>query len=79
MKKERLAELHFLIPVIDQKRWLDREAEDFAVQKSEIDYVKWFDLDEAVAAVEQGTIPNCIFPEELGMVKKFVGQTGGGC
>ena len=57
--------------------WLDREAEDFAVQKSEIDYVKWFDLDEAVAAVEQGTIPNCIFPEELGMVKKFVGQTGG--
>ena len=33
----------------------------------------------AVAAVEQGTIPNCIFPEELGMVKKFVGQTGGGC
>ena len=35
--------------------------------------------DEAVAAVEQGTIPNCIFPEELGMVKKFVGQTGGGC
>ena len=38
-----------------------------------------FDLDEAVAAVEQGTIPNCIFPEELGMVKKFVGQTGGGC
>ena len=59
--------------------WLNREAEDFAVQKSEIDYVKWFDLDEAVAAVEQGTIPNCIFPEELGMVKKFVGQTGGGC
>ena len=59
--------------------WLDREAEDFAVQKSEIDYVKWFDLDEAVAAVEQGAIPNCIFPEELGMVKKFVGQTGGGC
>ena len=59
--------------------WLDREAEDFAVQKSEIDYVKWFDLDEAVAAVEQGTIPNCIFPEELGMVKKFVGQTVGGC
>ena len=29
-------------------------------------------LDEAIAAVEQGTVPNCIFPEELGMVKKFV-------
>ena len=49
------------------------------MQRSEIDYVKWFDLDEAVAAVEQGTIPNCIFPEEMGMVKKLVGQTGGGC
>ena len=52
--------------------WLDREAEDFAVQKSEIDYVKWFDLDEAIRAVDEGTIPNCIFPEELGMVKEFV-------
>ena len=57
--------------------WLDREAEDFAVQKSEIDYVKWFDLDEAVAAVEQGTIPNCIFPEELGMVREFVAGAKG--
>ena len=36
-------------------------------------------MGQAAAAVEQGTIPNCIFPEELGMVKKFVGQTGGGC
>ena len=54
--------------------WLDREAEDFTVQRSEIDYVKWFDLDEALRAVEQGTIPNCIMPEELGMVKQFVEQ-----
>ena len=42
------------------------------MQKSEIDYVKWFDLDEAIRAVDVGTIPNCIFPEELGMVKEFV-------
>ena len=56
--------------------WLDREAEDFAVQKSEIDYVKWFDLEEAMQAVRTGTIPNCIFLEELEMVKKFV--VGGG-
>ena len=59
--------------------WLDKEAEDFTVQRSEIDYVKWFDLDEAIRAVDEGTIPNCIFPEELGMVREFVGQTGGGC
>ena len=32
--------------------WLDKEAEDFTVQRSEIDYVKWFDLDEAIRAVE---------------------------
>ena len=52
--------------------WLDREAEDFAVQKSEIDYVKWFDLEEAIRAVDEGTIPNCIFLEELEMVRRFV-------
>lgn len=52
--------------------WLDREAEDFTVQKSEIDYVKWFDLDEAIEAVREGRIPNCIFEEELDMVRKFV-------
>ena len=52
--------------------WLDREAEDFAVQKSEIDYVKWFDLEEAMQAVRTGTIPNCIFLEELEMVRRFV-------
>lgn len=54
--------------------WLDREADDFTVQKSEIDYVKWFDLDEAVRAVAEHSIPNCIFPEELDMVKRFTGQ-----
>ena len=52
--------------------WLDKEAEDFTVQRSEIDYVKWFDLDEAIRAVDEGTIPNCIFPEELDMVREFV-------
>jgi len=57
--------------------WLDKEAEDFTVQRSEIDYVKWFDLDEAIRAVDEGTIPNCIFPEELGMVKEFVAGAKG--
>ena len=57
--------------------WLDKEAEDFTVQRSEIDYVKWFDLDEAIRAVDEGTIPNCIFPEELGMVREFVAGAKG--
>ena len=33
---------------------------------------EFHDLDEAIRAVDEGTIPNCIFPEELGMVKEFV-------
>ena len=57
--------------------WMDKEAEDFTVQRSEIDYVKWFDLDEAIRAVDEGTIPNCIFPEELAMVKEFVAGAKG--
>ena len=57
--------------------WLDKEAEDFNVQKSEIDYVKWFDLGEAIRAVDEGTIPNCIFPEELDMVREFVAGAKG--
>ena len=57
--------------------WLDKEAEDFTVQRSEIDYVKWFDLDEAIRAVDEGTIPNCIFPEELDMVREFVAGAKG--
>ena len=54
--------------------WCDREAEDFTVQKSEIDYVKWFALDEAVRAVAEHAIPNCIFPEELRMVQQFTAE-----
>ena len=47
------------------------------MQRSEIDYVKWFDLDEAIRAVDEGTIPNCIFPEELDMVRAFVAGAKG--
>lgn len=52
--------------------WLDRDAGDFTVQKEEIDYVRWFGLDEALQAVKSNTIPNCIYPEELEMVAKAV-------
>ena len=48
--------------------WLDKNAEDFTVQKEEIDYVRWFGLEEAIEAVKNNTIPNCIYLEELEMV-----------
>ena len=52
--------------------WLDKDAEDFTVQKEEIDYVRWFGLEEAIEAVKNDTIPNCIYLEELEMVQKAV-------
>ena len=52
--------------------WLDKDAEDFTVQKEEIDYVRWFGLEEAIEAVKNNTIPNCIYLEELEMVQKAV-------
>ena len=48
--------------------WLDKNAEDFTVQKEEIDYVRWFGLEEAIEAVKNNTIANCIYLEELEMV-----------
>ena len=49
--------------------WFDQEASDFRLQKEEIDAVRWMELDEALAAVKKKTIPNCIYPEELELVK----------
>ena len=54
--------------------WLDRDAESFTVQKEEIDYVRWFGLEEAIEAVKNNTIPNCIYLEELEMVAAAVFQ-----
>ena len=38
------------------------------MQKEEIDYVRWFGLEEAIEAVKNNTIPNCIYLEELEMM-----------
>ena len=48
--------------------WLDKDAEDFTVQKEEIDYVRWFGLEEAIEAVKNNTITNCIYLDDLEMV-----------
>ena len=48
--------------------FLDREEEEFTLQKSEVEAVEWFDLEECMRLVRENGIPHCIFPEELEMV-----------
>lgn len=50
----------------------DWEEGAFTVQAEEIDSVRWMDLEECMEAVEKNTIPNCIYPEELALVKAAV-------
>lgn len=50
--------------------WLDREAERFVLQREEVAAVCWSDYEECVAAVRENRIPNCIFLEELTMLKR---------
>ena len=52
--------------------WLDREESDFCLQREEIDAVRWMELDESIEAVKNNTIPNCIYLEELEMVKAAI-------
>ena len=49
--------------------WRDLDEKDFELQKEEIDSVRWMELDACMEAVKTGAIPNCIYPEELEMVK----------
>ncbi len=53
----------------------DREPSDFRLQREEIDSVRWMDLSECLKAVRAHTIPHCIYPEELEMVKAAVSGT----
>ncbi|MGM9605240.1 MAG: GNAT family N-acetyltransferase [Faecousia sp.] len=50
----------------------DREERDFVLQKEEIDSVRWMELEACIQAVKNNTIPHCIYPEELEMVRAAV-------
>lgn len=52
--------------------WLDREPEEFSLQESEVEAVAWFPFPECISLVEEGRIPNCIYPKELRMVEAGV-------
>lgn len=53
-----------------------RDQESFLIQKEEIDSTLWMDLDKCIEAVEAGTIPNCIYLEELRMVAQIAEKRG---
>lgn len=52
--------------------WLDKEPEEFLLQKEEVSAVRWFDFLDCIQQVEKNTIPHCIFMEELNMLAKAI-------
>lgn len=52
--------------------WLDRETEDFAIQKEEIDSVMWMEFRACKEAVVRMTIPNCIDIRELELIEQYL-------
>ena len=52
--------------------WVDREPEDFILQKEEVSEVKWFDFDDCMEQVRENRIPNCIFLSELELVREGI-------
>lgn len=54
--------------------WCDKSEEEFLLQEEEVSDVLWMGFDEAIAAVNGNTIPNCIYPSELLMVKQAIMQ-----
>ena len=52
--------------------WLDKEAEEFVVQKEEIDSDMWMEFNACKNAVLENTIPHCIDIEELHMLERFM-------
>ncbi len=47
----------------------DADEDAFVLQADEVAEVRWFDFEECVDLVKSGEIPNCIYVEELEMVR----------
>ena len=52
--------------------WRDMEAEEFTIQKSEVDSVLWMDWDACIDMVKNGKAPHCIWMKELEMVSSKI-------
>ena len=50
----------------------DKRADEFAVQKSEIESVEWTDLDDCIEVVRKKALPNCISLWELKRIDRKV-------
>lgn len=49
--------------------WMDREEEEFILQKEEVESVLWMDLEECIRKVESNLIKHCIYTDELRLVR----------
>lgn len=52
--------------------WLDKEEDEFSLQKEEVEAVRWMNFAECRKAVEENTIQNCIVMEELDMINSLI-------
>ena len=50
--------------------WADVEESDLVLQEEEVSSVRWMGLDECIKGVRENAFKNCIYPEELEMVKR---------
>lgn len=50
--------------------WRDKEAEEFDLQREEVEEVRWFDFQQCMDLVRENAIPHCIMMEELEMIRK---------
>ena len=51
----------------------DREPEDFVLQAEEVSEVRWFDFDDCLRILFDGTVPSCVYEEELNLLKPALG------
>lgn len=50
--------------------WLDRDADEFQLQREEVAEVRWLDFTDCLEQVRTNAIPHCIYMEELEMVAR---------
>lgn len=53
--------------------WLDREPGDFTLQPEEVTQVQWFDFQDCLRVLFDGTVPSCIYEEELNLLRPALG------
>lgn len=56
--------------------WRDLDAEQFQIQKEELESVCWMELEACISMVEHQTEKNCIALEEIRMVAKLAKKEG---